>query len=367
METYITQFKSLNTAIQNGKPAPHKAILLLSVIDLIAQGELQSNRITLSDALCKRFRQNWRTYINDGRESKSTLIKTPFRYMNSESFWVTKESANEATIDNRLYELLLSDENRMLLKQVIIGRYLAYNEKYGKFHSWEILSDFVVIKKSDLSVFRYKGSAIPAETKWFWNIESLQGGEKKEFIVHYLDIAYSAYIVVDDMMRARIFWDKVLGRVINELRDEKESFPNLRFKKRSEGVFELSILNAVQKKYVQSDKDTDQTIAEGEILYSHITKYERSAKNRAIAISLHGTKCMACGFDFEKIYGKAGQNYIEVHHVTPLYMQKRRRQIDPHTDLVCVCSNCHSMIHRDRENPLSLEELKMLIDQKRFG
>ena len=37
METYITQFKSLSTAIQNGKPAPHKAILLLSVIDLIAQ------------------------------------------------------------------------------------------------------------------------------------------------------------------------------------------------------------------------------------------------------------------------------------------------------------------------------------------
>lgn len=82
METYITQFKSLSTAIQNGKPAPHKAILLLSVIDLIAQGELQSNRITLSDALCKRFRQNWRTYINDGRESKSTLIKTPFKWNN---------------------------------------------------------------------------------------------------------------------------------------------------------------------------------------------------------------------------------------------------------------------------------------------
>ena len=125
METYITQFKSLSTAIQNGKPAPHKAILLLSVIDLIAQGELQSNRITLSDALCKRFRQNWRTYINDGRESKSALIKTPFKYMNSESFWVTKESANEATIDNRLYELLLSDENRNWAKEVLREKYFG--------------------------------------------------------------------------------------------------------------------------------------------------------------------------------------------------------------------------------------------------
>ncbi len=125
METYITQFKSLSTAIQNGKPAPHKAILLLSVIDLIAQGELQSNRITLSDALCNRFRQNWRTYINDGRESKSTLIKTPFKYMNSESFWVTKESANEATIDKRLYELLLSDANRNRAKEALREKYLG--------------------------------------------------------------------------------------------------------------------------------------------------------------------------------------------------------------------------------------------------
>lgn len=125
METYITQFKSLNTAIQNGKPAPHKAILLLSVIDLIAQGELQSNRITLSDALYNRFKQNWRTYINDGRESKSTLIKTPFKYMNSESFWVTKESANEATIDKRLYELLLSDANRNRAKEALREKYLG--------------------------------------------------------------------------------------------------------------------------------------------------------------------------------------------------------------------------------------------------
>lgn len=125
METYITQFKSLSTAIQNGKPAPHKAILLLSVIDLIAQGELQSNRITLSDALCNRFKQNWWTYINDGRESKSTLIKTPFKYMNSESFWVTKESANEATIDKRLYELLLSDANRNRAKEALREKYLG--------------------------------------------------------------------------------------------------------------------------------------------------------------------------------------------------------------------------------------------------
>lgn len=125
METYITQFKSLSTAIQNGKPAPHKAILLLSVIDLIAQGELQSNRITLSDALCKRFRQNWRTYINDGRESKSALIKTPFKYMNSELFWDNSETLWEATFDKRLFELLQLPDNRNRAKEALREKYLG--------------------------------------------------------------------------------------------------------------------------------------------------------------------------------------------------------------------------------------------------
>lgn len=28
---------------------------------------------------------------------------------------------------------------------------------------------------------------------------------------------------------------------------------------------------------------------------------------------------MACVFDFEKVYGDYGRNFIEVHHVKPLY------------------------------------------------
>lgn len=36
MERYVELFASLRTQAQEGKPAPHKAILLLSMIDLIA-------------------------------------------------------------------------------------------------------------------------------------------------------------------------------------------------------------------------------------------------------------------------------------------------------------------------------------------
>jgi hypothetical protein len=89
--------------------------------------------------------------------------------------------------------------------------------------------------------------------------------------------------------------------------------------------------------------------------------YERKPKLRARAISLHGTKCMACNFDFEKKYGKHGNGFIEVHHLKPISELKDETPINPKTDMVVVCSNCHRMIHRDKNHVLSLEELEKII------
>lgn len=97
----------------------------------------------------------------------------------------------------------------------------------------------------------------------------------------------------------------------------------------------------------------------------YTTKYERNPKNRKDAILYHGLKCQACGFDFEETYGPRGKNYIEVHHAKPLYDIKIEVTVDPKTDLVCVCSNCHRMIHRKRNEILTVEELKEMIEKNR--
>ena len=49
-----------------------------------------------------------------------------------------------------------------------------------------------------------------------------------------------------------------------------------------------------------------------------VNAYERNAKARAACIEYHKYSCKACGFNFEKIYGKRGVDYIQVHHVKPL-------------------------------------------------
>jgi hypothetical protein len=47
--------------------------------------------------------------------------------------------------------------------------------------------------------------------------------------------------------------------------------------------------------------------------------YERSNKNRRLAIQAHGTTCAACGFDFDEFYGREyADGYIQIHHVKPL-------------------------------------------------
>ena len=43
--------------------------------------------------------------------------------------------------------------------------------------------------------------------------------------------------------------------------------------------------------------------AEGKPMIREHVVYERSARNRAQAVTVHGTQCMVCGFDFNRFYG----------------------------------------------------------------
>lgn len=96
-------------------------------------------------------------------------------------------------------------------------------------------------------------------------------------------------------------------------------------------------------------------------LAQHIT-YERSRRNRARAIEIHGTSCSACGFNFNEVYGADfARDFIEVHHVKSITEQDGA-PVDPETDLIPLCSNCHSMAHRERGKILSLEELRALLN-----
>ena len=75
-----------------------------------------------------------------------------------------------------------------------------------------------------------------------------------------------------------------------------------------------------------------------------VTRYERDRGNRKKCIEYYGYVCQVCGTNFEKTYGDLGKAFIEVHHLYPV--AQGERQVNPIEDLIPLCSNCHSMIHR---------------------
>lgn len=110
-----------------------------------------------------------------------------------------------------------------------------------------------------------------------------------------------------------------------------------------------------------NEYDVDEGTHEGKKkIVKHIT-YERSRKNREIAIRIHGHTCSICGMDFNKVYGKElADSYIEVHHTIPLYLTGEMK-INPEKDLLPVCPNCHRMLHRRKKSNISIDRLKEIV------
>ena len=104
---------------------------------------------------------------------------------------------------------------------------------------------------------------------------------------------------------------------------------------------------------------------EGTIQERFTNYYERNPGLRVRAIEIHGTTCMACGFSFEASYLERGKDFIEVHHTIPVSELGESTKVDPGDDLVVLCSNCHRMVHRVKDDILSLTDLVNII--KRVG
>lgn len=101
-------------------------------------------------------------------------------------------------------------------------------------------------------------------------------------------------------------------------------------------------------------------LPEGAVIRIEVNRYERSRINRAACIELHGASCKACGFNFGEAYGPIGDGFIHVHHIVPVSQIGTGYVIDPFTDLVPLCANCHAIAHKQNP-PLRVEEISALL------
>ena len=102
----------------------------------------------------------------------------------------------------------------------------------------------------------------------------------------------------------------------------------------------------------------DENQREGAITQVSITRRERNQKLRQVCLDKYGYVCQCCGIDFEKVYGEIGREFIEVHHLFPISQTEGEHDLNPEKDLIPLCSNCHSMIHRLDGEEMTLDKLK---------
>lgn len=126
----------------------------------------------------------------------------------------------------------------------------------------------------------------------------------------------------------------------------------------------LRFVKEVSPAYVSPDEilSPDKYI-EGAKKKITVNSYERDTKARNKCIEIHGLNCSICNINFEETYGNTGIGYIHVHHIKPLSEINNTYKVNPETDLIPVCPNCHAMLHRSKET-LSIETLKNMYNEK---
>ena len=139
LQQYIQKMERLRVDRAHGM-APHKPILLLTVIELIERGRIPENKIFLSPELVETFMAYW-LKVTDRRPD----ITMPFFHLKSDGFWHLhanpgyekalnttsrirgaarfREVIAHASLDEALFVLLTEPEGRAIIRQTIIRTY----------------------------------------------------------------------------------------------------------------------------------------------------------------------------------------------------------------------------------------------------
>lgn len=146
--------------------APHKPILLLSILDGIKEGWILSNEIKLSDELIDRFSEYWDLSIAG---DKKTSISLPFFHLKSEDFWtlvykdliqerisspsikIIRELLSCAKLDQELFNAMADSNERDLIRYFIVNNHFSGGLKDKLYRKFDFYDD-VLQYQSELLV-----------------------------------------------------------------------------------------------------------------------------------------------------------------------------------------------------------------------
>lgn len=105
---------------------------------------------------------------------------------------------------------------------------------------------------------------------------------------------------------------------------------------------------------------------EGAVKRGEFSRRERSRKNRAACLAIHGFTCGVCSQNMSDVYGEVAKTLIHVHHIVPVGSLENPQVFDPRIDLIPLCPNCHYAAHI-KSPPFTPNELREFINNQKPG
>lgn len=139
-EEYITDFSTLSVNRAHGKIAPHKAVLIISILNLMDTLNIVNQKVFPSGPLEQEFEKVWKQFVIS--DDHICSLAYPFFHMKNEPFWTLvphegktlkkeygtvraiRSDIECAMIDSVLFNFLQTRSNRVKIRHLLIKTYL---------------------------------------------------------------------------------------------------------------------------------------------------------------------------------------------------------------------------------------------------
>ncbi len=141
--------KNLNRNKYKGCYAPHKAVMIMAVMELVKSGHITSNVIFLDKGLKRMFKEIWQRVVPAGSPFKCEY-RNPFKYMDSEPFWDLSIDKDKAFISWEAFYAFSHDESRSAIRDFLIRAIHedTISEEYSNRHpdiNWMVAEDMIAL------------------------------------------------------------------------------------------------------------------------------------------------------------------------------------------------------------------------------
>ena len=140
---------NLNRNKFKGCIAPHKAVMIMAIMELVVSGHISSNVIHLDKELKDKFKEVWQRVVPVGSPFKCEY-RNPFTYMDSEPFWDLSTDKDKAFITWEAFYAFSHEASRSAIKNYLVRSIKddTISEQYNNDHptiNWMVAEDIMGI------------------------------------------------------------------------------------------------------------------------------------------------------------------------------------------------------------------------------